>query len=86
VVRISYTLQNRIAVLIAAVIFLSLTAGRVLADWKSEWERVVGASKREGRLNLYVNRYGQAPLLEEFRKDHPEIRVVTVTGGGSQLV
>jgi iron(III) transport system substrate-binding protein len=79
-------MQNRIAVLIAAVIFLSLTAGRVLADWKSEWDRVVEAAKREGRLNLYVNRYGQAPLLEEFRKDHPEIRVVTVTGGGSQLV
>ena len=34
-------MQNRIAVLVAAVIFLSLTAGRVLADWKSEWERVV---------------------------------------------
>jgi iron(III) transport system substrate-binding protein len=79
-------MQNRIAVLIAAVIFLSLTAGRVLADWKSEWDRVVGAAKREGQLNLYVNRYGQAPLLEEFRKDHPEIRIVTVTGGGSQLV
>jgi iron(III) transport system substrate-binding protein len=72
--------------MIAGLIFLSLSAAQVLADWKSEWARVVEAAKKEGRLNLYVNRYGQTALLDEFRKDYPEIRVVTVTGGGNQLV
>ena len=41
-------MQNRGAVLIAAAIFLSLTAGRALADWKNEWDRIVEAAKREG--------------------------------------
>lgn len=79
-------MQNRIVAMMAAVICLSLATVQVRADWQSDWNRVVEAAKKEGRLNLYVNRYGQAALLEEFRKDHPEIRVVTVTGSGRQLV
>lgn len=57
----------------------------VLADWKAEWEKVLAEARREGQLNFYVGRYGQAPLLEEFRKEYPWIKLVTVNGTGSQL-
>jgi ABC-type glycerol-3-phosphate transport system substrate-binding protein len=36
-------------------------------------------------LNLYVGRYGQAALLDEFKKDYPEIKIVSVNGTGDQL-
>src|SRR6476646_11036666 len=57
----------------------------VRADWKSDWEQTVAAAKKEGRLNLYVGRYGQAALLDEFKKDYPEIKIASVNGTGDQL-
>src|SRR5215470_8957899 len=67
-------------------LFLSLILTvRLEADWKADWEKVVEGAKKEGRLNLYVGRYGQAPLLEEFKKEYPQINVVTVNGTGDQL-
>src|SRR5262245_2382537 len=56
------------------------------ADWKSDWEKVVAAAKKEGQLNLYVGRYGQAALLDEFKKEFPEINITPVNGTGDQLV
>jgi len=61
-----------------------LSAG-AQAGWKQEWEKTLEAAKKEGRLNLYVGRYGQAPLLDEFKKEFSEIKVVTVNGTGNQL-
>ena len=49
------------------------------------WENTVAAAKKEGRLNLYVGRYGSEPLLNEFKRDYPDIRIVTVNGTGNQL-
>src|SRR5215467_6214481 len=67
-------------------LFLSLILTvRLEADWKADWEKVVEGAKKEGRLDLYVGRYGQAPLLEEFKKEYPQINVVTVNGTGDQL-
>jgi iron(III) transport system substrate-binding protein len=53
--------------------------------WQAAWEKTVAAAKKEGRLNLYVGRYGSEPLLNEFRKEFPEIKLVTVNGSGSSL-
>ena len=55
------------------------------ADWSSDWKQTVAAAKKEGRLNLYVGRYGQAALLDEFKKDYPEIKIVSVNGTGDQI-
>jgi len=63
----------------------ALTYGPAHADWKAEWEQVLQAARKEGRVNLYVGRYGTEPLLNEFRKEYPEIKVVTVNGTGNQL-
>jgi hypothetical protein len=55
------------------------------ADWSSDWKQTVAEAKKEGRLNLYVGRYGQAALLDEFKKDYPEIQITSVNGTGDQL-
>jgi ABC-type Fe3+ transport system substrate-binding protein len=52
---------------------------------QQEWEKTVAAAKKEGKLNLYVGRYGSEPLLNEFRKDYPEIKIASVNGTGNSL-
>jgi hypothetical protein len=49
-------------------------------SWQQEWEKTVQAANKEGRLNLHVGRYGTEVFLNEFRKEYPEIKVVTVNG------
>ena len=68
-----------------AGIAVCFCAPNLYADWKSDWDKVIAAAKKEGQLNLYVGRYGQAALLEEFRKEFPEIKIVSVNGTGDQL-
>jgi hypothetical protein len=77
-------MKTRIAInlFLLAVIFRT---ANLYADWKSDWEQTVAAAKKEGRLNLYVGRYGQAALLDEFQKDYPEIKIAPVNGTGDQL-
>jgi iron(III) transport system substrate-binding protein len=53
--------------------------------WQATWEKTLAAAKKEARLNFYVGRYGTEPLLNEFRKEFPEIRLVTVNGTGNSL-
>jgi iron(III) transport system substrate-binding protein len=53
--------------------------------WQVAWENTVAAAKKEGRLNFYVGRYGTEPLLNEFRKEFPEIKLITVNGTGNSL-
>ena len=52
---------------------------------QAAWEKTLAAAKTEGRLNFYVGRYGSEPLLNEFRKEFPEIKLVTVNGAGNTL-
>ena len=70
--------------LLVFVSFL-IFASSVYADWKGDWDKSVQAAKKEGRLNLYVGRYGTEPFLNEFRKEFPEIKIVSVNGTGNQL-
>jgi iron(III) transport system substrate-binding protein len=55
------------------------------SGWQATWDKTVAAAKKEGRLNFYVGRYGSEPLLNEFRKEYPQIKVVTVNGTGNSL-
>ena len=52
-------------------------------DWKQDWEQTLAAAKKEGQVTVYVYRYER--VLEEFKKDYPEIKVVSVAGRGTQL-
>ena len=63
----------------------SVFAADTKPAWQATWEQTVAAAKKEGRLNFYVGRYGTEPLLNEFRKEFPEIRLVTVNGTGNSL-
>ena len=53
--------------------------------WQADWEKTVAAAKKEGRLNFYVGRYGSDKLLSEFRKEFPEIKIVSTNGAGNSL-
>jgi len=71
--------------LLLAVIALLAGAGSACAAEPPEWNSVVAAAKKEGRLNLYVGRYGTEPLLNEFRREYSDIAIFSVNGQGSQL-
>src|SRR5258705_4385251 len=70
------------AVLISAG---TLFAADAKPAWQATWEKTVAAVKKEGTLNFYVGRYGSEPLLNEFRKEYPDIKLVTVNGAGNSL-
>ena len=63
----------------------TLFAADTKPAWQATWEKTVAAAKKEGKLNFYVGRYGSEPLLNEFRKEFPEIKLVTVNGAGNTL-
>src|SRR5262245_25654322 len=54
-------------------------------SWQLMWENTIAAAKKEGRLNFYVGRYGSEPLLNEFRKEFPQIKIVSTNGTGNSL-
>ena len=61
------------------------SAAEAKPAWQSTWEKTLAAAKKEAKLNFYVGRYGSEPLLNEFRKEFPEIKLVTVNGAGNTL-
>jgi len=63
----------------------ALFAADAKPAWQATWEKTIAAAKEEGKLNFYVGRYGTEPLLNEFRKEFPEIKLVTVNGTGNSL-
>ena len=63
----------------------AVDAAEAKPAWQATWEKTLVAAKKEGKLNFYVGRYGTEPLLNEFRKEFPEIKLVTVNGTGNSL-
>ena len=51
--------------------------------WQAEWEKIVEAAKKEGQVAVYISGYEE--VLPEFQKEFPEIKIVAVTGRGSQM-
>jgi iron(III) transport system substrate-binding protein len=68
-----------------AIFQSALFAAETRPAWQATWEKTLSAAKKEGKLNFYVGRYGTEPLLNEFRKEFPEIKLVTVNGTGNSL-
>jgi iron(III) transport system substrate-binding protein len=60
-------------------------AAEARPSWQVVWENTIAAAKKEGRLNFYVGRYGSEPLLNEFRREFPEIKIVSTNGTGNSL-
>lgn len=53
------------------------------SNWKSEWEKTLAAAKKEGQVTVYIYRY--EPVIQDFKKEYPDIKVVSVTGRGNEL-
>jgi len=53
------------------------------APWRAEWEKVLAGAKKEGQVSVYISGYEE--VLPEFEKEYPDVKVVAVTGRGSQL-
>src|ERR1051326_8935628 len=51
--------------------------------WPVEWEKIVAAAKKEGQVAVYISGYEE--VLPEFKKEYPEINVLTTSGRGSQV-
>jgi hypothetical protein len=81
--------QRRVAGLLATGIFilttcqLSNVVGAEIPSCPSQWETTLDAAKKEGKVNIYMYRYGK--ILDVFRSDHPEIRPYLLTGTGAQI-
>ncbi len=58
-------------------------AAAARAAWQAEWEKTVAAAKKEGQVAVYISGYEE--ILPEFQKDYPDIKVLPVTGRGSQI-
>ena len=58
-------------------------AAEAKADWQSEWEKTIQTARKEGQVTVYISGYEE--VLPDFQKEHPDIKVVSVTGRGSQL-
>src|SRR5687767_15524941 len=76
--RIEKLLGSISVVLLFGILILpgAIRAAESKSSWQIEWDKIVAAAKKEGRLNFYVGRYGSEKLLNEFRKEFPEIKIV----------
>jgi len=82
--------QSRVSAFLLAtgIIFfatcqLSTVIAAEIAPRQSQWAATLEAAKREGKVNIYMYRYGK--VLDVFRSDHPEIRPYLLTGTGAQI-
>jgi iron(III) transport system substrate-binding protein len=59
-----------------------ITLAGELRPWQVEWEKTVEAAKKEGQVNIFFRHDGP---LKVFQEEYPEIKIISVTGRGSQL-
>ncbi len=62
---------------------LPLSAAEAKLNWQAEWEKTVQAAEQEGQVVVYIA--GYEAVIEVFQKAYAKIKVVTVTGSGTQL-
>jgi len=68
----------------AVLLFANICdAGESKPGWQREWEKTLGAAKKEGKVAIYISGYEE--VLPEFQKEYPEIIVTAVSGRGSQI-
>jgi ABC-type Fe3+ transport system substrate-binding protein len=53
-------------------------------SWQAKWEKTLEAAKKEGQVTVYSSVWGM-PRSRDFQKKYPQIKVVMVSGRGSQL-
>ena len=75
--------------LLALAFMFCLPASEVkaaeMASWKETWEKVTQGAKKEGELRLYCSD-DYVAVFAEFQKKYPDIKLVTVSARGAELV
>jgi iron(III) transport system substrate-binding protein len=74
----------------SCLLVLSIVGGLCLPSqaeeaWKADWDKTVKAAEDEGQVTVYIAGYGKVIDSGEFQKAFPRIKVVSVTGSGTQL-
>jgi ABC-type Fe3+ transport system substrate-binding protein len=79
--------QISLAGFLTTLVFSAFAAVSLAAQttpaWQVEWEKILAAAKKEGQVAIYISGYEE--VLPDFQKEYPEIKVVAVTGRGSQV-
>src|ERR687895_347120 len=71
---------------LSGMLLFSLVLGGESAgqsNWQKDWEKTLAEAKKEGQVTVYIYRYDK--LLQDFKKDFPDINVVSVAGRGTEL-
>ncbi len=56
------------------------------AAWQEEWAKTIQSAKKEGQLRIWGGEEVSHPrIITAFNREHPYIKVITVTGRASQL-
>src|SRR5918995_1575447 len=71
-------LLSAVVITLCAVVLAGQSSAQ--SDRNQEWEKALAAAKKEGQVNVYIYRY--EGLLRDFKRDFPDINVVSVTGRG----
>ena len=65
----------------------SLQGPEATLAWQAEWDKTLKAAKAEGELRIWGGEEISHPkVVAAFNKEHPYLKVITVTGRASQLV
>ena len=67
------------------VVGRSLPRSEAAEPWEAEWDKTVKAAEEEGQVSLYIAGYEKVIDSGEFQKAYPKIKVISVTGSGTQL-
>jgi iron(III) transport system substrate-binding protein len=82
-------LKARLAKLTLGLLILCLSspilAGEAKPPRQQEWEKTIKAAEEEGQLTVYIAGYGAIIDSGAFQRAFPKIKVVSVTGSGTDL-
>lgn len=56
------------------------------SSWETEWRKTIEAAKKEGQLTVSHTRGPFDQVFADFSKRHPEIKIVSISGRGGDLI
>ena len=76
---------TRFPIVIAIAIGLNLLGhGLSSANWQTKWEKTLAAAIEEGEVRVFTGG-GYEAVYPEFQKAFPDIKLIGITGRGSQI-
>jgi len=80
-----YSKPTIFVLLLGTSIFLYGT--EAISAWQEEWAKTIQSAKQEGQVRIWGGEEVSHPrIITAFNREHPDIKVITVTGRASQLV